>query len=229
MPPRIAPHLDSDHLNRLRRALSLELSTPPPVDRVPKGWSGREYEVLYVDFPWPYSNFGTAKLPYEPMSWSQIYRFPWHYFMAKRCVAFFWTTGPLCLDQLLACAVWRAHYGLRYLGIHTKWIKTRNDGTPIGAAGPRATLNKSLGEDLHAFTNVRRGRPFPLRTESQKQWLFAPKPKRGEHSTKPDRAAERIVELLGDRPRAELFGRKHRPGWDVIGDQSPHITKRIRF
>lgn len=39
------------------------------------------------------------------------------------------------------------------------------------------------------------------------------------HSVKPDEARRRIVELLGDVPRIELFARQHVPGWDAWGDE----------
>lgn len=32
-------------------------------------------------------------------------------------------------------------------------------------------------------------------------------------------ARRRIVELLGDVPRIELFARQHAPGWDAWGDE----------
>ena len=39
------------------------------------------------------------------------------------------------------------------------------------------------------------------------------------HSVKPDEARQRIVELLGDVPRIELFARRHATGWDAWGDE----------
>ena len=42
-----------------------------------------------------------------------------------------------------------------------------------------------------------------------------------EHSKKPDEARKRIVELMGDVPRIELFAREHTPGWDVWGNEAP--------
>lgn len=39
------------------------------------------------------------------------------------------------------------------------------------------------------------------------------------HSAKPPEARERIVELLGDVPRIELFARTPTEGWDVWGDE----------
>lgn len=196
---------------------------------IAKGWKGPKYEIMLVDFPWFYTPQGTARVPYGMMPMEQIGRFPWHYFMADRCVVFWWTTGPKIYEQQMCLHEWICRYKFRPLGIQYRWVKTKKDGTPIKAAGPRPTLVKPLGEDVHAFTNVKRGRPFPILTESQIQTVFAPKVKSGEHSAKPDKVADNIVELLGDRPRVELFGRKHRPGWDVIGDESPHITKDLRF
>ena len=40
-----------------------------------------------------------------------------------------------------------------------------------------------------------------------------------EHSKKPDETRERIVELLGDIPRIELFARQHCEGWDCWGNE----------
>ena len=40
-----------------------------------------------------------------------------------------------------------------------------------------------------------------------------------EHSKKPDEARRRIVALMGDVPRVELFARQASPGWDVWGNE----------
>ena len=42
---------------------------------------------------------------------------------------------------------------------------------------------------------------------------------RREHSRKPDCVRDRIVELIGDLPRIELFARQKVQGWDSWGDQ----------
>ena len=39
------------------------------------------------------------------------------------------------------------------------------------------------------------------------------------HSKKPDEARNRIVRLMGDLPRVELFARQSPPGWDVWGNE----------
>lgn len=56
------------------------------------------------------------------------------------------------------------------------------------------------------------------------QVLLSPLPMAGGrilHSQKPAEARERIVALLGDRPRIELFARHRVPGWDAWGDGVP--------
>ena len=40
-----------------------------------------------------------------------------------------------------------------------------------------------------------------------------------EHSKKPQEARERVVQLMGDVPRIELFARQKTPGWDVWGNE----------
>ena len=39
------------------------------------------------------------------------------------------------------------------------------------------------------------------------------------HSQKPDEAREKIIQLVGDLPRIELFARQKIEGWDVWGNE----------
>ena len=41
------------------------------------------------------------------------------------------------------------------------------------------------------------------------------------HSKKPDETRRRIVELLGDVPRLEMFARQRADGWDAWGNEAP--------
>ena len=52
------------------------------------------YEIAYADFPWPYTSFGTAKLPYKAMTEKEILLFPWGKLLASRAAVFCWVTGP---------------------------------------------------------------------------------------------------------------------------------------
>jgi len=39
------------------------------------------------------------------------------------------------------------------------------------------------------------------------------------HSQKPDEARDRLVQLMGDVPRLEMFARDRAPGWDAFGNE----------
>lgn len=178
--------------------------------------TGRRYQIVYADFPWPYTSFGTAKLPYRQMTVDSIAAFDWSRWIdPKGSVVFSWVTGPKMQIAFEVARGWRERHGLIFQGVPFVWVKTRRDGAPMGATGPRPRLVKSLAEYVVAFSTHDK-RVFPLQTESMSQWVFA---SRGKHSAKPPEVRERIVELLGDRPRVELFARECVPGWDAWGDE----------
>jgi N6-adenosine-specific RNA methylase IME4 len=47
------------------------------------------------------------------------------------------------------------------------------------------------------------------------------------HSKKPDETRNRIVELLGDVPRIELFARQSCEGWDCWGNEAPDELSEV--
>jgi len=60
-----------------------------------------------------------------------------------------------------------------------------------------------------------RGKPKRANADVR-QFIEAP---RGRHSTKPDEVRERLVRLMGDVPRLEMFAREEIPGGDVWGNE----------
>ena len=62
-----------------------------------------------------------------------------------------------------------------------------------------------------------RGKPMHLKkTRNVKQLVEA---ERTSHSKKPEEVKNRIVDLVGDLPRIELFARQKTEGWDVWGNE----------
>lgn len=55
-------------------------------------------------------------------------------------------------------------------------------------------------------------------TASVRQVVYAPV---REHSEKPPEVRDRIVELMGDVPRIELFARQRAEGWSAWGNELP--------
>ena len=62
-----------------------------------------------------------------------------------------------------------------------------------------------------------KGQPHRI-SKSVKQIVLAP---RGRHSEKPAEVRERIVSLLGEQNRIELFARQYAEGWDCWGNEAP--------
>lgn len=178
----------------------------------------RDYQVVLADPPWAY--WGDPDKPqaagkhYPMMSTEEICALPVREHMAKRAVLCLWATGPKLPEAVEVMRAW----GLHYRGVAYVWVKTRGDGTVISGQGTRPTLVKPTTEFVLAGTTVRTGRPLPLLTEAQGQVVLAPRPG-GRHSAKPPEVRRRIVELLGDVPRVELFARERVDGWDAWGNE----------
>lgn len=175
------------------------------------------YDVIYADPPWNYpqqrpGGMNNAADHYDVMSLAEIAMLPEWGLLNKPGVVFMWTTGPM-LEESLRLG---EHLGLHYRGIEFVWVKTKKDGSPMGAAGVRPSIVKPLTELVLGFSNKRTGRPLPLASESVVQTVFAPK---REHSRKPDEVAERIESLYPNASKLEMFARTTRPGWDVFGNE----------
>jgi N6-adenosine-specific RNA methylase IME4 len=176
------------------------------------------FEIIYADPPWHYYGDPTkdqaAGKHYRLLSTDEIARLPVREIAARRSVLFLWATSSKIPEALEVLKTWGYHYrGLAYV-----WMKVARDGHVINGQGIRPTLTKPTTEVVLAGTSNARGRVFPLLTEAQPQVLFAP---RRRHSEKPSEIRDRIVELLGDRPRIELFARERVVGWEAWGDELP--------
>jgi site-specific DNA-methyltransferase (adenine-specific) len=108
-------------------------------------------------------------------------------------------------------------HGWVYQGKPFVWVKTKKDGTPFGATGPRARTTKPITEDVFAFSNVKKGPPFKVLDQTIPQTVFEP---RQEHSRKPEEVRRRIERMYGSRPSLEVFARGTVPtGWDGWGNE----------
>lgn len=172
------------------------------------------YDVILTDPPWFYhgqqDKMGAAGKEYQLMSDDDLlkYRYP----LSRRGVLFMWATCPR-LDFAMKCI--EAH-GLHYRGVAFVWIKTKADGTPMGACGVRPSVVKPLTEMVLCASYVRTGRPLKISDESVAQTVFAP---RQEHSRKPDEVHRRIERLYPTSRKAEFFARRRVDGWDCFGNQ----------
>ena len=167
------------------------------------------YDILYSDPPWRYENKGcqgAAENHYPTMSLKDICALPVADIAAKDSALFLWATFAMLPEALRVIAAW----GFRYKTVAFVWLK-QNKKSPGWFYG-MGFWTRSNAEICLLAT---RGRP-KRQCRSIHQFIISPIE---EHSKKPDEAREKIVALMGDLPRVELFARQQSPGWDVWGNE----------
>lgn len=124
----------------------------------------------------------------------------------KDCILFQWTTFPKLEDSLAVIKAW----GFQYKTNAFTWVKQNPSG--IGWKFGLGYWTRSCSEICLLAT---RGHPKRV---SNKVHQLIEKPV-GRHSAKPLVTKDKIVELMGDLSRIELFAREVTPGWTAIGDE----------
>ena len=175
------------------------------------------YDVIYADPPWNYPHqrpggMNNAADHYSVMDLEDIAALSQWGQLNNPGVVFMWATSTLLENALMLGKM----LGLYYRGIEFVWVKTKKDGSPMGAAGVRPSIVKPLTELVLGFSNKQFGRPLPLSSESVVQTVFSPK---REHSRKPDEVIERIEALYPNATKLEMFAREKRRGWDSFGNE----------
>lgn len=175
------------------------------------------YDVVYQDPPWAYygqqDKWGAAAKFYDTHDFEAMVEIA-HPPLSDKGVLFQWTTSAKIPESLALFEKW----GLHYRGVAFVWVKTKKDGTPVGAQGVRPSIVKPLTEFVLVASRVEKGRPLKLFSESVVQTVFAPK---REHSRKPDEVYDRIEALypIDHYSHLEMFARVTRPGWDSHGNE----------
>jgi len=172
------------------------------------------FDIIITDPPWSYygaqDKMGACGKEYDTLNDDDIRQ--WKYPLSKNGLLFVWATCPR-LDFAMDCI---KQYGLHYRGVAFVWVKTKKDGSPIGAQGVRPSTVKPVVEMVLVASPQRIGRPLKLHDESIRQIVFAPK---GEHSQKPEEIQSRIELMYPDATKAEYFARRRRQGWTCFGNQ----------
>lgn len=170
----------------------------------------RKYSILYADPPWKYADHGckgAAAFHYPCMSLTDLATLPVPDLAADDCALFLWTTYPMIREALQLMDAW----GFTYKTLAFQWVKTYSKSVDKYFFG----LGRwTRGNTEPCFLGVK-GKPRRVSAKVS-QLIVSPVRK---HSRKPDEAREKIVELMGDLPRLELFARERVPGWDCWGDE----------
>ena len=180
----------------------------------------KKYQIILADPPWSYYNdsdsfvgittvVGMRNVPYRTLASKKIMALPVSKIADDNCILFIWTTDyhlEKCL-QVIKC------WGFKYVTVGFVWAKKNKQGKPIcfmGAytlkSGSELCLLATKGQEIHKLVKNHKVRAL---VESERET----------HSKKPEEVRKRIVELMGNLPRIELFARQKVEGWDCWGNE----------
>lgn len=131
---------------------------------------------------------------------------------AKDSALFLWATFPMLPEALRVISAW----GFKFKTVAFVWLK-QNRKSPGWFYGMGFWTRANAEICLLAT----RGKP-KRKDNSIHQLIISPIEA---HSKKPDETREKIVRLMGDLPRVELFARQTPPGWDVWGNEVQSTIK----
>lgn len=125
---------------------------------------------------------------------------------ADNCILFLWATFPKLSDALEVIKAW----GFSFKTVGFVWVKKNKKADSLFWG--MGMWTRSNAEICLIAT---KGKPKRIDCGVH-QVIISPIE---EHSKKPNEIRERIIQLVGNLPRVELFARQSPFGWDVWGNQ----------
>jgi len=169
----------------------------------------KKYNIIYADPPWRYQQknlSGAAEHHYRTMSVNDICNLPVEELADRNSVLFLWTTFPQLQEAMAVIGAW----GFCYKTVAFVWLK-QNKRAESWFFG----LGFWTRGNAEICLLATKGKPRRLSAHVH-QLIISPV--RG-HSEKPGEARDKILELMGDLPRIELFARQKTAGWNVWGNE----------
>ena len=171
----------------------------------------KKYNIIYADPPWSYrdkalSGNRGAGCKYKVQSKEWLENLQITNIADKNCILFLWVTMPKLNEGFDLIKNW----GFEYKTVAFTWIK-KNKVTD--------SLFWGMGRWTRANAEL-----CLLSTKGKPKRISAGvhsvvESKIRKHSQKPDEVKDRIISLVGDLPRVELFARNKTDGWDVWGNE----------
>lgn len=172
----------------------------------------KKYSVIYADPPWHYRTYSkkgrgrSADSHYPTMNLEDIKALPVSEIADKDCALFMWLKFPCMKEAFEVLDAW----GFEYKTVAFVWVKqNRKSDSLFWGMGYWSRANAEI------CVLATRGHPKRASTGVHQVIMTHIE----EHSKKPDEVRERIVRLMGDVPRIELFARQSPEGWDVWGNE----------
>ena len=184
----------------------------------------KKYKIIYADPPWETINWSEkggkrgAKRHYKTMSNDEIYNLPVKDISDKNSILFLWVCFPQLIEGLQTIKEWNFNY--KTVGF--VWVKTnKNYDVKQTSFLPTDSFNSFWGLGYWTRSNVElcllatKGK-VEKKSSSIHQLIYEP---RSKHSKKPDCVKDKIISLVGDLPKIELFARQKTDGWDAWGNE----------
>ena len=176
----------------------------------------KKYNIIYADPPWSFKNYNNktsntnADHHYPCMTMEEIKKFPVADLADKDCILFLWCTDPLLNQQIEVISSW----GFTYKTVGFYWVKENKTKDIFTSRFWKGTGYWTRANPEICLLGTR-GKPKRIGFNVDKLVIA----NRNIHSKKPDCIRDKIVELMGDLPRIELFARTRCKGWDSYGDE----------
>jgi N6-adenosine-specific RNA methylase IME4 len=174
----------------------------------------KKYNIIYADPPWQYKvwskkgNGRSAESHYKTLGIKEIVNMKDFIkdISADDCVLFIWITYPCLKEAIQVIEEW----GFTYKTCGFAWVKRNKKANSwFWGMGYWTRANSEL------CLIATKGK---IKRISRKVHQIIDTPIE-EHSKKPAVVRDRIVELMGDLPKIELFAREKADGWDVWGNE----------
>ena len=172
-----------------------------------------KFNIIYANPPWSYKTYSnkgkgrSAENHYKTLSIEDIKNINVQSIADDDCILFLWVTFPCLiegLETIKAC-------GFTYITVGFCWVKRYPKQTDKWFWGlgfwTRANAELCLIATKGKIKRI---------SSSVHQIVDTPIEK---HSKKPDIIRDKIVELVGDLPRIELFTRERVDGWICLGNE----------
>ena len=187
----------------------------------------KKYQIIYADPPWAYNSkqpfresgvrFNPLSNEYNTMNVKKLQELKVSEISDNDCALFMWSTDSHMKEAIGLIEAW----GFKYVTIAFVWEKVTNKGSTVANIAPWTMKNYEI-----CLLGIKGSMQKYKQTNNIYQKVVAV---RNKHSQKPDIVRNRIVDLLGDLPRIELFCRGDRDedlfgynrlkGWDIWGNE----------
>jgi len=180
----------------------------------------KKYQIIYADPAWRYWEGGDKNQSnhYKTMTIEEIKQLPIKNITDENCILFLWITFPILDKAFEVINAW----GFNYSTCGFVWVKgKKNFNNNQLSFLPQDSLEDFFGCGGWTRANaeiclIAKKGVIKRKSKSVRQIIYSPVRK---HSQKPIETRKRIVELVGDLPRIELFARQKTEGWDVWGNE----------